>query len=85
MMTYKNKIEYRITSTFSQVFNFGTYVICLKYATTLPPVVVPLELHNRYRVFEQAVVFLGEVFRNWASLVLHFLYKADVPGDTFEV
>ena len=82
MMTYKNKIEYRITSTFSQVF-LG--IICLKYVTTLPAVVVPLVLHNRYRVFEQAVVFLGEVFRNWASLVLHFLYKADVPGDTFEV
>ena len=59
--------------------------MCLKCVTTLPEVVVPLELHNRYRVFEQAVVFLGEVFRNWASLVLHFLYKADVRDDTFEV
>ena len=59
--------------------------MCLKYVTTLPEVVVLLELHNRYRVFEQAVVFLGEVFRNWASLVLHFLYKADVRDDTFEV
>ena len=66
------------------LFNF-TRVICFKRVTTLPVVVEPLELHKRYRVFEQAVVFLGVVFQNWASLVLHFLYRADVRDDTFEV